>query len=90
MLKPGGLLLYVTCSILLSENDGSIEKFIRDIDDYELQSVNQIGGEKTRFGKQRLPGVHPGDGFYFCSIGKTRGQCPGGDASNLNGANTAT
>ena len=71
MLKSGGLLLYVTCSILRSENDCTIEKFIRDIDDFELQSVDHVSGEKTRFGKQRLPGVHPGDGFYFCRIGKT-------------------
>ena len=71
MLNPGGLLLYVTCSILHSENDSAIEKFIGEIDDFELQSLDHVSGKSTRYGKQRLPGVHTGDGFYFSRIGKT-------------------
>ena len=71
MLDPGGLLLYVTCSILRKENDEAIENFIGELDDYELQSIDQVSGLKTRYGRQRLPGVNHGDGFYFCSIRKT-------------------
>ena len=42
MLKPGGVLLYVTCSVLKQENDLTIEKFLQRLDDYELQSPEPV------------------------------------------------
>jgi 16S rRNA (cytosine967-C5)-methyltransferase len=70
LLKPGGKLLYVTCSIFRAENDDVIENFTQERDDFELQSLTDIFGVKTRYGRQRLPGVHAGDGFYYCCINK--------------------
>ncbi len=72
LLAPGGLALYVTCSIFRAENDQVIEKFVNRKDDYELQSLGEEFGMATRFGRQRLPGVHAGDGFYYASIRKQR------------------
>jgi 16S rRNA (cytosine967-C5)-methyltransferase len=71
MLKPGGVVLYVTCSILKQENDLTIEKFLEQITDYELQSLEPVFGLETRYGRQRLPGVHSGDGFYYCKLRRT-------------------
>ncbi len=71
LLEPGGKMLYVTCSIFRTENDDVIEKFIKHRADCELQFLNQTFGTATVFGRQRLPGVHSGDGFYYCCIGKT-------------------
>jgi len=71
LLKPGGKLLYVTCSVFKAENDDVITKFTKDRDDFELQSLTNIFGVKSLYGRQRLPGVHSGDGFYYCGINKT-------------------
>jgi len=35
-----------------------------------VQPIDASLGAQTRFGVQRLPGVHPGDGFYFCRMQK--------------------
>ena len=72
LLAPGGQLLYVTCSIFRAENDHVIGKFVNRRDDFELQSLGDEFGIATQFGRQRLPGVHPGDGFYYASIRKHR------------------
>ncbi len=74
LLKPGGRLVYVTCSIFKAENDHVIEKFMAGKEDFELQSLNEIFGLASSFGRQRLPGVHSGDGFYYCGINKTPEQ----------------
>ncbi len=71
LLKPGGKLLYVTCSILCAENDGVVENYLRENSGIELQSIAQISGIKTKYGIQRLPGVHRGDGFYYALLQKT-------------------
>ena len=78
LLSSNGELLYVTCSIFKKENDSVIEKFIQEIDRFELKSQPQCGnkesinfpGIQTNFGFQRLPGIHDGDGFYYALIKK--------------------
>ena len=67
MLRKSGVLLYVTCSILPDENDAVIETFIDAHRNATPQPLT-VPGIATRFGKQRLPGVHPGDGFYYCKL----------------------
>jgi 16S rRNA (cytosine967-C5)-methyltransferase len=70
LLKPGGVMLYVTCSVLKYENDGVIGEFLENLDNYQLQSLQPVFGLETEFGRQRLPGVHSGDGFYYCKLQK--------------------
>ncbi len=71
MLAPRGILLYVTCSILQQENDGVIGEFIQAYNDATIELLDPHFGIQTQFGRQRLPGVHSGDGFYFCRIRKS-------------------
>ncbi len=68
LLANGGTLLYVTCSILPTENDAVIEAFLNQQPDARAQPLHAPAGLATRFGRQRLPGVHPGDGFYYCRL----------------------
>ncbi|MCY3768937.1 MAG: 16S rRNA (cytosine(967)-C(5))-methyltransferase RsmB [Gammaproteobacteria bacterium] len=71
VLKSGGVLLYVTCSIFKEENDGVIGDFVQGRTGCELQSLPGRFGVRTRYGRQRLPGDgHAGDGFFYCRIGK--------------------
>ncbi len=74
LLEQGGTLLYVTCSILPAENDAVIKKWLAAPNQVKghakAQSLNAVLGIATDFGRQRLPGVHPGDGFYFCRLKK--------------------
>ena len=70
LLKPGGLLLYATCSIFPEENNEQIAKFIKKHS--EAKEVNlMIKEEKTSFiGAQLLPGELNSDGFYYLLLQK--------------------
>jgi 16S rRNA (cytosine967-C5)-methyltransferase len=57
LLKPGGLLLYATCSVLPQENNLQLEKFLAEHTDATLSIRRQI-----------LPEVGGMDGFYYGRI----------------------
>ena len=68
--KPDGVLLYSTCTILSRENQGIIDPFLEKHTDFsreifELPSpLGMISeGEITLF-----PHIHDTDGFYFCKL----------------------
>lgn len=69
LLHPEGILLYVTCSVFRRENDESIDAFIGGREDCEPVPL-AVPGIRTGHGIQRLPGVHTGDGFYYCRLRK--------------------
>lgn len=69
LLKPGGTLLYATCSILPQENSEQIQNFIEKNTDAE--SVNIDGNDtpdKNIVGWQLLPGENNMDGFYYAKL----------------------
>ncbi len=70
MLAERGLLLYVTCSLLPQENDDVIGAFLAKEPNAKVTPLSSVGGLETQFGRQRLPGVHQGDGFYYCLLTK--------------------
>ncbi|MFT5500000.1 MAG: 16S rRNA (cytosine967-C5)-methyltransferase [Woeseiaceae bacterium] len=75
ILKPGGRLLYVTCSVLAEENDAVIGDFLaknKDASEERLLQNNNIRDlmiEKPQ-GFQVLPGTAGLDGFYFACLDK--------------------
>lgn len=72
-LKPGGKLLYATCSILAEENDQQIEQFMASAASAQLcplpQELTDIS--QSSLGCQILPGTFQMDGFYYALLEKT-------------------
>lgn len=73
LLKPGGELLYTTCSILPEENVEQIKRFVQqeniksELEHIEISHPTAISQE---YGVQALPGVSDMDGFYYCHLRK--------------------
>jgi len=67
LLKPGGTLLYATCSILPEENNKQVQHFIENNSDAELIPITE---NKTDIGWQILPNENSMDGFYFAKLVK--------------------
>lgn len=68
-LKPGGTLLYATCSILPDENSQQIAQFLAQHEDASL--VPLVAGETEQNpGRQILPGEQGMDGFYYARLMK--------------------
>ncbi|PYE30490.1 16S rRNA m(5)C-967 methyltransferase [Idiomarina fontislapidosi] len=65
ILKPGGQLVYATCSILPEENSEQISRFLGQHSDANLVSI-----DANRPMLQLLPGEHHGDGFFYAKIEK--------------------
>ena len=70
ILKPGGILLYATCSIVKDENENQIAEFIQSREDAEMVKIQAQWGRQSSFGRQILPGEHDMDGFFYASIRK--------------------
>ena len=58
-LKPGGILIYSTCSILKEENEETIEKFLKENDNFKLEKMLDILPQNRQ------------DGFFIAKIKKT-------------------
>jgi 16S rRNA (cytosine967-C5)-methyltransferase len=73
--KPGGILIYSTCTINRHENIDNMEWFLdkydfvaEGLDDYLPEALQ---GDTTKAGYlQLLQGIHPTDGFFICRMRK--------------------
>jgi 16S rRNA (cytosine967-C5)-methyltransferase len=70
VLKPGGILLYVTCSVLPEENGLLIQKFLNNHADAQLIPLTSVYGFDAKPGLQILPSVEGPDGFYYAKLSK--------------------
>ncbi|MGA9032753.1 MAG: 16S rRNA (cytosine(967)-C(5))-methyltransferase RsmB, partial [Sulfuricaulis sp.] len=70
LLKPGGKLLYVTCSILAVENEKQLSAFILRHPEAREVMLPMSAGRARAVGRQILPGEAGMDGFYYACIRK--------------------
>lgn len=71
LLKPGGELVYATCSILSQENAEQMSAFLQRHPDAREQTVPVSTTTSVSPGCQLLPETDGHDGFYFCRVCKT-------------------
>ncbi|MFQ6372553.1 16S rRNA (cytosine(967)-C(5))-methyltransferase RsmB [Shewanella sp. YIC-542] len=69
-LKPGGVLLYATCSIMPEENHQQITAFLARTADAQLQPITALQ-ENCPSDWQILPGQDNMDGFYYAKLRKS-------------------
>ena len=66
--RPGGVLVYSTCTVLPEENSQTVDTFLADHPDFSretfsLPSLGEVPGEITLW-----PQRHGTDGFYICRM----------------------
>ena len=68
--KPGGLLLYSTCTLVWEENEGMVETFLRTHPDFTTEPLPlPLPFPKNESGMQALvPGEYDTDGFFICRL----------------------
>ncbi|MGE3319321.1 MAG: 16S rRNA (cytosine(967)-C(5))-methyltransferase RsmB [Candidatus Berkiella sp.] len=71
LLKPGGILLYATCSTLAVENVQQISHFLSTQDDAKELPIDATWGIAQPIGRQILPGQDGMDGFYYARLIKS-------------------
>jgi len=64
LLKPGGILVYATCSVLVVENAGQVQSFLERHADARVIEHTELPGRSTGPGRQLLPGDEDCDGFF--------------------------
>ena len=68
LLRPGGRLLYCTCSLLAAENQDQIAAFLARASDVVEVPVPADWGLSRVHGRQLLPRPGGADGFYFAIL----------------------
>lgn len=68
VLRPGGRLVYTTCSILRAENAAQIDAFLGRHADAVTNTLDEGWGLRAGAGRQRLPGDQEMDGFFYACL----------------------
>ena len=69
--RPGGMLLYATCTVLPEENEAVTEEFLSRRHEFQKEPFSLPGRKEENDGSLHLwPQRHDTDGFYICKMRK--------------------
>lgn len=71
LLKPGGRLLYATCSTLPAENDEQVTQFLARTDNAHTMNLDISAGMACNAGRQLFPQEQGHDGFFYALLHKS-------------------
>ena len=66
--KPGGVLLYSTCTLIKEENEGVTDAFLAERPDFKPEAFSIPGAGRCEGRVTLLPGKLGTDGFYICKM----------------------
>ena len=68
--KPGGTLLYSTCTLVWEENEGNVKRFLKENNDFYLERLALPAAfpENTTGMLRLVPGEHDTDGFFIARM----------------------
>ena len=68
--RPGGVLLYSTCTLVRKENEGVVERFLKQNPNFSLEKLPLPAGlpENTTGMLAFIPGEYDTDGFFICRL----------------------
>ena len=68
--RPGGVLIYSTCTLVRRENEGVVEKFLKTNPEFSLEPLTLPAqfGENTTGMLTLVPGEHDTDGFFIARL----------------------
>lgn len=72
LLRPGGIMVYATCSVMKEENEQQIANFVSAFPDCTCASGEKTWGLDTGYGWQLLPGQNNCDGFFYSVLIKNQ------------------
>jgi 16S rRNA (cytosine967-C5)-methyltransferase len=73
LVKPGGRLVYVTCSVLARENEEQVSRFLAANPDFAQSEIDpSLPGIRIKGSLQMAPHVTGTDGFFVAVLKKTK------------------
>ena len=68
--RPGGVLIYSTCTLVRRENEGVVEKFLKANPEFRLEPLKLPAqfGENPSGMLALVPGEHDTDGFFIARL----------------------
>ncbi|WP_372965903.1 16S rRNA (cytosine(967)-C(5))-methyltransferase RsmB [Marinobacter sp.] len=70
ILKPGGRLVYATCSVFPQENHRIIQRFLKHQEQAHLIKIEADWGQDMNAGRSLLPDPDSHDGFFYAVLEK--------------------
>lgn len=68
--KPGGVLMYSTCTLVRAENEGVVEAFLQENPEFTLETLPlpEKFSQKENAMLTLVPGEYDTDGFFICRL----------------------